>query len=202
MLISIIYYYLCRRNQTTMRKIILTISLITLLACSGNTQKNAADNAKIGKYVYIDEAKVLHTKNGCKAVYKDHSMQRVNPVEPLCLSFESLGRLCSQCVSEQQIDSLSRLFESYRQSYTNVGELYEYLDSIYSDIPDDELTFRENMRSPEVARQLYHVLKDGGADVGTIDEFFQWIGLGKPAKKENRILGLSSNSRNFPEKFG
>ena len=63
----------------------------------------------IGQYVYIDYAHVLHTKQGCRAVYKDHSMQLVNPVRPEDLTEGHLGRVCSQCVTPEQIEELRRI---------------------------------------------------------------------------------------------
>ena len=143
----------------------------------------ATKETVIGKYVYLDGRNVLHTKIDCKAVFKDHNMQQVNPIDPVCLSFESLNRVCSRCVSNQAVDSLNILFEKYRQSYVNVGDLHKDLDSRYSDIPS-ELRFRENMRDRATARSLYDFLIEQGEDLGTFDEFTQWIGLSKPAKKK------------------
>lgn len=147
------------------------------------SKDTATKETVIGKYVYLDGRNVLHTKIDCKAVFKDHNMQQVNPIDPVCLSFESLNRVCSRCVSNQAIDSLNVLFEKYRQSYVNVGDLHKDLESRYSDIPS-ELRFRENMRDRAIARSLYDFLIEQGEDLGTFDEFTQRIGLSKPAKKK------------------
>ena len=139
----------------------------------------------IGKYVYIDKDMVIHTKNGCKAVYKDHNSQSVQPVEPQCLSYGSLDKVCSACVTEKQIDCLKDTFDKYRQAYLNVGKIHEALDAVYSDIPPIR-EFRQQMRNYEVVREVYGIMKKDGADVGTIDEFMEYIGLTKPAKRKTK----------------
>ena len=137
----------------------------------------------LGKYLYLDKAMVIHAKNGCKAVFKDHNMQQVNPVEPECLSFDDLSKVCSQCVTEQMIDSLNTLFSKYRQSYNNVGNLYEDLLSRNYELPS-ELQFRKDIRVPEYRRRIYQILLDEKANVGTYEEFTEWLGI-KPAKRKS-----------------
>jgi hypothetical protein len=175
-----------------MRKIIFTLTafLVIISGCGHKIKEKENDWSKnkvasLEKYVYIDKAQVLHSKNGCKAVYKDHNMQEVNPVEPECLSFENLSKVCSQCVTNQMIDSLNILFGKYRQSYVNVGNLYEDLVSRYDGLPS-ELQFRKNMRDHTMAKRLYQILKDKKANVGTYEEFKEWIGLSKPANRKTQ----------------
>lgn len=57
-------------------------------------------------YVYIDYAWVLHTKNNCRAVYKDHGAQAVRPVKVEDVDLERLDRVCSQCTTPNQIEEL------------------------------------------------------------------------------------------------
>ena len=91
-----------------MKRILLIIFLITtLLSCHNRQQPERGSRLK--KYVYIDWVGVLHTKNGCKAVYKDHSMQQVRPILVADLELDNLNKICSQCVTEEQIDSLIAL---------------------------------------------------------------------------------------------
>lgn len=160
-----------------MKKILSLLSVITLLSCSGNKdpQPKEADKPHIGKYVYLDKASVLHTTNGCKAIFKDHNMQQVNPVEPECLSYDILSKVCSQCVTEQIIDSLKVLFDKNRPSYANVGEVYEDLVKSY-DLPS-ELQFRKDIRIPRFSRAIYKVMHDEKYFMGSYEEFTEWLGL-------------------------
>lgn len=82
----------------------------------------------VGLYVYIDVAGVLHVKNGCKAVYKDRSMQVVRPVNPVDVLRSNLNRICSQCVTEDNIVQLEAIISAREQT----PELY-YQDSVGSD---------------------------------------------------------------------
>lgn len=139
----------------------------------------------IGKYIYVDKSMVLHTKNGCKAVFKDNSTQTVTPVEPQCLSNAHLAKVCSQCVSEEQIECLKDTFDKYRESYGRIGDLYIDLDSRYDGIPPI-LEFRMRMREYNYVHNIYEGLKEDGADVGTFEEFMNWIGLSKPVKRKTK----------------
>lgn len=170
-----------------MGKLMLFLILaMTIVGCSQKKEEKSKSTTQlIGKYVYIDRRNVLHTKNGCKAVYKDNNMQQVNPIEPVCISFENLNSVCSQCVTEQMIDSLRNLFKTYRQTYRNVGNLYEDLLSRNYDLPS-ELQFRKDMREHAFARSVYQVLIDEKANVGTYEEFAEWIGLSMPAKRKSK----------------
>lgn len=101
-----------------MRKYLLGILLMMLvISCSEKKVKQepkepARTEDGIGLYVYLDRARVLHTKNGCKAVFKDHNMQEVRPVKPADLKMENLKRVCSQCVTEYQLIELEGLIEA------------------------------------------------------------------------------------------
>lgn len=82
--------------------------VLMYLSCSGGKTKSTTNNPSkkvdsLGIYVYIDGAGVLHTKNGCGAVFKDHSMQVVRPVETIEVSEYNLRRICSQCVTEDNL---------------------------------------------------------------------------------------------------
>ncbi len=62
------------------------------------------------KYVYIDKVGILHTKNGCKAVNKMHGgTQPVIPIKRRQITTELLLNICSQCVTEEQLDLLYTL---------------------------------------------------------------------------------------------
>lgn len=95
-----------------------TFAIVVLFVCMLWPSKRTREPAekKIGRYLYIDNANVLHTKNGCIAVYKERSMQPVEPILKEELNRQSLRRVCSKCVSEKQLDSLRWYVE-----YTDEG---------------------------------------------------------------------------------
>jgi len=102
--------------------------LVIALSCSEKKTKQKSkeptktEEEGIGLYVYFDRAWVLHTKNGCKAVYKDHNMQEVRPVSPTELKMENLKRVCSQCVTEHQLIELEGLIEAHRAADVLEGD--------------------------------------------------------------------------------
>lgn len=170
--------------------LLISVALLMMAGCGQQSNEKKKDwnkykVASLEKYIYIDKAHVLHSKSGCSAVYKDHSMQQVNPVDPVCLSFDDLDKVCSKCFTEQMIDSLRILFGEYGQSYDNVGNLYDDLESRNYNLPS-KLQFRKDMREPFQARKIYQILLDEKAEVGTYEEFEEWLGLSKPAKRKSK----------------
>lgn len=99
--------------------------LFTVLICACDSQRpNKRISETVGKYVYIDIAGVLHVKNGCKAVYKDHGEQEVRPYTLHSLKRENLNKICSQCVSEKQLTELFKISEyNYSDSSKNNNTL-------------------------------------------------------------------------------
>jgi len=108
---------------------ILSFVVLSLLAvsfscvsCSKGTsrpEKSAKTEKEpvLGTYVYLDRAFVLHTKNGCKAVYKDHNMQEVRPLTIDEVTRNRLERVCSQCVTEEQIILMSEYLSAKEEAF-------------------------------------------------------------------------------------
>lgn len=92
--------------------------ILMFLSCSNGAKTKVPTKEPVRKvdclgiFVYIDGAGVLHTKNGCRAVFKDHSMQVVRPVEITEVSEYNLRRICSQCVTESNILHLKDLIKA------------------------------------------------------------------------------------------
>lgn len=108
--------------------IILVVSIsATISSCSSNNKKSEQPEQsetvrkekkdELGQYVYLDRAFVLHTKNGCEAVYKDHNMQVVRPVLIDNVTRNNLDRICSQCVTEGQLDFMMGYLKAKEEVY-------------------------------------------------------------------------------------
>ena len=96
-----------------MKNLLLLVILI-MMSCSSNTSKKETSlpdkkEPTLGMYVYLDNGLVLHTKNGCKAVFKNKNMQAVRPIPIEEVSEAYLKRVCSQCVTEKQLSMLHSL---------------------------------------------------------------------------------------------
>lgn len=63
----------------------------------------------IGEYIYRDKNRVLHTKNGCKAVYKDHGSQPVDVIRKEAVTEYYLENVCSQCVTDKHYNELKEI---------------------------------------------------------------------------------------------
>ena len=108
---------------------ILSFVVLSLLAvsfscvsCSKGTSRSEKSaktekEPELGTYVYLDRAFVLHTKNGCKAVYKDHNMQEVRPLTIDEVTRNRLERVCSQCVTEEQIILMSEYLSAKEEAF-------------------------------------------------------------------------------------
>lgn len=64
---------------------------------------------RLGKYVYYDLDGTLHTKGGCTAVLNFHGSKPVKVVETASLENINFNKICSQCVTEIQIDELKQI---------------------------------------------------------------------------------------------
>lgn len=103
----------------------LLLSLFIMASC-GNGDKSTSQQEKaneskkdpvLGEYVYLDRAFVLHTKNGCKAVYKDHNIQEVCPITIDDVTRNNLRRVCSQCVTEEQLILMSEYISAKEEAF-------------------------------------------------------------------------------------
>lgn len=86
--------------------IILILGLVILYqAKNDNTQAKAKG---VGEYVYIDNARTLHTAHDCPAVYRipNTNQQPIRRKGKDELVMEHLNKICSRCVTDTQYDIL------------------------------------------------------------------------------------------------
>lgn len=100
--------------KSKISEILLAFIICCTYSCSDKPKSEKSGSGKIGKYVYIDEANILHTKTKCSAVYKDHNSQAVKPILTNDVTYDNLKQICSQCVTEKQLD---QLFSSDNDEY-------------------------------------------------------------------------------------
>ena len=151
-----------------------------LVRCGEKATAVIEDHSSIGKYVYIDRAGVLHTKQGCSAVYKEHEMQEVRPVELSLLVEKRLEKVCSQCVSESQLIHLHHIADA-----NHTEERMELYDNLLRSglVTSDEIGSREqfisSIKDEASARQFYRSLINSGLfttkELGSEDEFYRSI---------------------------
>ena len=111
-----------------MKNLLLLIVLV-VVSCNSNTPKKElskpdAKEPPLGTYIYLDNGYVLHTKNGCKAVFKNHNMQAVRPIPVEDVSEAYLKRVCSQCVTEEQLSILHALIAAKEEVTDSVVDEY------------------------------------------------------------------------------
>lgn len=107
---------------------------VSCISCSKGMSRQEQSLKKekepeLGAFVYLDRAFVLHTKNGCKSVYKDHNMQEVRPIPIEEVTRNRLEKVCSQCVTEEQLILLSEYLSAKEETFDT--------DSIVADYESD-----------------------------------------------------------------
>lgn len=97
------------------------------------TEKKSDNKDHIGKYVFEDRGHILHTKNGCKAVYKIPTvgMQPVTAIDVETIISIDYSRICSQCVTSDDLEYLSAIAKIHREEQ-------EYTDSVPAEYNEDE----------------------------------------------------------------
>lgn len=106
---------------------LLVFSLVILL--EGCKQQDMDD------YVYIDLMDVLHTKQDCKAVAREHNAQPVEPVPLSKVTSGMLDRICSRCVGREEYTALQALADDAQGK--NEDNTSESQDSIATDSVDE-----------------------------------------------------------------
>lgn len=148
--------------------------LFTVLSCQ-EKPKEEEDYSKyiirpvaLGKYVYIDRGKIIHTKKDCKAVFKDHNAQSIDivPVNHVWAPSSGLQNICSVCVTDCQIEQLDSITSSI--AYHDRRWLYKKLINEY-DLKDWN-SFNVQLDDEDNRRLLYNEIKNK-YDLGTFEEF-------------------------------
>ena len=136
--------------------------------------KSKAESEKhkdIGDYVYIDFRGILHTKNGCQAVYKDHGAQPVSVTCVKDMDEIDFSKICSQCVTDMQ---LTELEEIHDKAYTkrNQRKLYNDLKDIYDDLGSFK-RFNNYLQDSVKRQKLYYALIKNGYDFSVLEDYEQ-----------------------------
>ena len=97
------------------------------------TEKESDNKDMLGIYVYVDRGHILHTKNGCKAVYRIPTVgtQPVTAIDVETIYHIDYSQICSQCVTSKQLHMLSVMAKINR-------ERHEYTDSFAAEYDEDE----------------------------------------------------------------
>lgn len=66
----------------------------------------ACGDEGLGKFVYFDADHILHSQPKCSAVLKYNNAQPVTPVKVEDVHQRQLEKICSQCVTEKQLEQL------------------------------------------------------------------------------------------------
>ena len=128
-----------------MRKLVLLFMVCFLVSCETKketkqkadekpkTEKKSDNKDFLGRYVYEDRGHILHTKNGCKAVYRIPTVgtQPVTAIDVETIYRIDYSRICSQCVTPEQLEMLSMIAKINREEH-------EYTDSFAAEYDEDE----------------------------------------------------------------
>ncbi len=141
----------------------IVIGLIGFVTWSKENKKTSLD-----KYVYVDNAYVIHSQNGCTAVFKKNNSQSVVPINPRYLYYEeSMPKVCSVCFTDSLIERLYSIFSSV--AYQDRLWLFERLKNQYSDV-NDWKKFNIYLDDINKRKALYEEIKDK-YNLGDFEEF-------------------------------
>ena len=89
--------------------IVIVGMLLNMLWSAKDQHYTPKEKDKIEKCIYVDMASTLHTKEKCTAIFKTHNMQAVRPIYIDEVTVDALEKICSQCVTEEQLDLLKSI---------------------------------------------------------------------------------------------
>ena len=120
-----------------MRKLIALLTICLFVSCETKKEvkqkteekpqtekkKKSDDKDRIGRYVYEDRGHVLHTKSGCKAVFKIPNIgtQPVTAIETEKILSIDYSMICSQCVTSDDLEYLSLIIK-FNQEKDNLAD--------------------------------------------------------------------------------
>lgn len=105
------------RNWTWLYWVVMLVfGCIVLYQCNHkecvDVESNRVQGKVVGDFVYIDLARVLHSKDGCTAVLKERNTQPVTPKKTEEVTIGDIEKICSRCVTGEQYVLLKALAES------------------------------------------------------------------------------------------
>ena len=162
-----------------MRRIVFSFIITSaLLSCSSNSKKEELPDyskykiATLGKYVYIDQGKVIHTQKDCKSVFKKNNTQSIDVVPSRYIWAPQfvLQNICSKCVTSRQIEQLDSIISSI--AYYDRRWLFGRLSEEYE--VKDWRTFNSYLDDEDNRKTLYNNIKKD-FDLGTYEEFEKTI---------------------------
>lgn len=154
-------------------------------ACSQKEQTKQ-DSYEIGKYVYIDGNAIIHIRDNCFKLKfgKDehgHSIYGKEIVDTSDFVFTDYMRLCVRCVDDRNYEHLIKISQRNKEYEIDRKWLYNHFNNAGYEMDSYEL-FLTNLSDPIRRKKLYDAACIEGWDVGTYNEFSQFLGFNSEEK--------------------
>ena len=194
--------------------VIVIVGAVALSSCTNKNSNERADTAArdagyIGKYLYVDDCSIMHTRKWCNNLLGDIPADGDAPHcrVPKSIAFADTSffypagniAYCKECFDDAQYEHAETIFERNRPSYEQVMVLYEatcadgldygYIGNEFFRT-DGYKFFLSGEAGYKIRRHIYDALLCGGyLDSETYEEFLRRLGFLKP-----KALGRKSKS--------
>lgn len=149
----------------------------------------------IGQYLYVKDG-VVHVLSDC--IYSSNNAVRIDTLDFTGYFQNEQGymenyKYCNSCISDRGYNKIIRLLKSNFQPFNPEKIKYIYNAISQNGNEQDYTTFVQGFLDKDNyghCKEVYDILKDGGADVGTEQEFIDWLKLqsAKPTPSRNSTM--------------
>lgn len=87
---------------------------------SDNDKIELAKSVGIGTTLYIDFAKVLHSRKHCNGIARDNQARPLRPVRLLMLTDDNTSEICSRCINSKAMWALDEIVQGYKETEIEV----------------------------------------------------------------------------------
>lgn len=152
--------------------------LIFLIIFTGCSKKEKPISFSLGKYVYEDDANVLHSDENCiKLKYgrdeHGHSMYAKLPIDTIDLV--EVDRVCARCVTTEIYEHLKSICSRNEINLTRRW-LFNKLEEANYNV-DSYSMFVKDLSDTSKRKKLYETACDEGWNIGNYEEFSSCLGF-------------------------
>lgn len=179
---------------------------VALASCTGKngnerTDTAARDAGYIGKYLYVDDCSIMHTRRMCINLLGDIPADGDAPHcrVPKSIAFADTATFypagsiayCKNCFDDAQYEHAEAIFRRNKPKIRKVRLLYEILREAgnvgYDFDTDGYKFFLSGETGHQIRRKVYDDLKEGGCPADyTYEEFLRDVGIAKALGQKSK----------------
>ncbi len=149
------------------------------VSCNSDKDKSAHERkVSLGKYIFKDDSEILHIDEKCRLISRQNKRgYSTYPITPVDTSeIMSVERVCAKCFNDVAYDHLRDLCVRNKVIDCDRRWLYNILNRNGYEQYDYDI-FIHYLANEQRRRRLYSTAQKEGWDVGSYEEFSEYLGF-------------------------